>query len=129
MASNVKAAKYHMKPSAMLGPQTFSGSNIVAARRAASPPNLFNDGAFETAMIENLKVKMHDFNAELQHEMSVNQKLTSQCQAYSDKLAVISSQFDNYRMKTEAKIDVAEEKLNTMKQQLREEKDAVNLSN
>lgn len=125
MASNVKASKYHGKAMMKGGVNTLSTGNLHTAQRNMSPPALFGGTGIETAMIDDLKVKMRDFNSELHHEMSMNQKLASQCKSYTDKLASINSQYESYKIKTDAKLDMLDDKLMTAKQQLREEKNAV----
>lgn len=125
MASNIKAAKYHGSGKLKASPGTASSSSLQTGPRGTSPPTLFGNTGLESVMIDDLKAKMRDFNTELHHEMSMNHRLSTQCQTYSDRLASLTSQFDNYRMKADSRQEMVEDRLDMARQQLRDEKEAV----
>ena len=77
----------------------------------------------------NLKSKMQEFNEELVSEMEANQKLNQQCKDYVEKLNTISAQFESYRLKQESRTDILNDKLDSLKNTLREEKDMVSKYN
>lgn len=76
-------------------------------------------------MMDDLRHKIQDFNSELNAEVATNQKLNRQCNEYAEKLRDIQGQFDSYKVKKDTKIETLEEKVHSLKSQLKDERDKV----
>ena len=93
------------------------GNYLIPNASYIQPPSLFGgetNASYEAVIFDDLRTRISEFNLELKNEMLANQKLNRQCDDYAEKLKIISTEFESFKIRKEARIELLEQKLSNL---------------